>query len=104
MAKKRETRRQQRIQKALRDRYGHHLWVMKIHGGPFQKEGVGDLMGCVYGLAYMFEIKEPDGTASQIQIETIKDFRRAGGIANIIEEPEEAILSIDRALARSGIR
>ena len=102
MAQKRETRRQQRIQKTLKARYGKDLWIFKVHGGPFQKDGIGDLLGFVFGLGFCFEVKEPDGEASEIQKETIKDQKRAGAITAIIEEPEEAIRLIDRALARAG--
>ena len=102
MAKKRETRRQQRIQRALKARYGKDLWVFKVHGGPFQKDGIGDLLGFVCGLGFCFEVKEPDGEESEIQRETIKDQKRAGAIAAFIEEPDEAIRLIDRALARAG--
>jgi hypothetical protein len=102
VAKKRETRRQERIQNALRKRYGRNIWLFKVHGGPFQKDGIGDLMGVVHGLGFMFEVKEPDGEESELQKETLSDFRAAGGIAAFIEEPEEAIRRIDRALARAG--
>ena len=102
MAKKRETKRQQKIQRALRARYGSDLWIMKVHGGPFQKDGIGDLMGIVCGLGFMFEVKEPDGDESELQKETLKDFRKAGGMATFIEEADEAIKIIDRALARAG--
>lgn len=102
MAKKRETLRVARIRKALKKEYGSKLWCFKVHGGPFQQDGIGDIMGVVYGLGFMFEVKEPDGTASRLQEETIEDYKFAGGIAAIILEPEEAIALIDKALARAG--
>jgi len=101
MAKKRETRRQLNIRKEFKKRYGNNLWCFKVHGGPFQRDGIGDIIGVVFGLAFMFEVKEPDGTASPIQLETIKDFRAAGGIAEVIVEVDEAFKLIDRALARA---
>ena len=102
MARKRETKRQQKIQRALRARYGSDLWIMKVHGGPFQKDGIGDLIGIVCGLGFMFEVKEPDGEERELQRETLKDFRKAGGMATFIEDADEAIKIIDRALARAG--
>lgn len=110
MAKKRETRRQQKIQRALRKEYGKNIWMMKVHGGPFQKDGVGDLLGVVFGIGFMFEVKEPDGTASEIQLETIEDFRTAGGIGAVILEADEAIelinerCGVNRFVARTATR
>ncbi len=101
MAKKAETRRQQRIRKRLKERYGKKQWNFKVHGGPFQQDGIGDIMGVVHGFGFMFEVKEPNGTASPLQIETVKDYKAAGGIAAIIQEPEEAIDLIDKTLARA---
>lgn len=101
MAKKRETRRQQKIRRALKAKYGHDQWNFKVHGGPFQQDGIGDIMGVVHGFGFMFEVKEPDGEASEIQIETVADYKRAGGIAAIIETADEAIRLIDRTLARA---
>jgi hypothetical protein len=74
---------------------------MKVHGGPFQKDGVGDLLGVLKGIGFMFEVKEPDGHESELQKETLDDYREAGGIAAFIEEPEEAIRILDRALAKA---
>lgn len=101
MARKRETRRQQNIRKAFKRKYGRNLWCFKVHGGPFQQDGIGDIVGVVHGLGFMFEVKEPDGTPSEIQEETVQDFKDAGGIAAIIVEVDEAFRLIDRALARA---
>lgn len=100
MAKKRETRRQQKIRKALKARY-KRLWCFKVHGGPFQQDGIGDIMGVVEGFGFMFEVKEPDGEASPIQEETVDDYIEAGGIAAIIVEASEAFELIDKTLARA---
>lgn len=99
MAKKRESKRQLRIQKALRREYGEELFVFKVHGNPFQRSGIPDLIGCVYGLMFAFEIKEPDGSPSQIQLETISDIRKSGGIAHVIEEDDEALWILKAAIA-----
>lgn len=99
MAKKRESRRQLRIQKALRREYGEELFIFKVHGGPFMAAGLPDLIGCVRGLFFAFEVKEPDGTPSALQLEIIADIIKAGGCAGIVVEPEDAIDFIDRAMA-----
>jgi hypothetical protein len=101
MTKKRETRRQKRIQKILKKKYRGYLFIFKVHGGPFQKAGLPDLIGCVHGMFFGFEVKEEDGDASELQLETLIDIRAAGGIAGIIEEPEDAIYLVEQAIRLS---
>lgn len=66
-------------------------WWIKIHGGWFQESGLPDLFGCVEGFFFAFEVKEPDGTTSEIQKETMKDIRKAGGCSIAVITREEAI-------------
>jgi hypothetical protein len=69
MAKKKETRLQQKIKKDLVAAVGGK-WV-KIHGGPFQEAGLADLDGVVQGLSFRFEVKVPiEGAPSELQLET----------------------------------
>lgn len=102
MAKKRETRRQQKIRKALQKEFRESWWV-KIHGGWFQDAGIPDLLGCVMGLFFGFEVKEPDGEASPIQLENIGDIQDAGGVSCEIETPEQAIRIVYAALREAGL-
>jgi hypothetical protein len=104
MAQKRETRRQRKIQSALRRRFGIEIWFFKVHGGPFQKSGIPDLVGVCRGLFFGFEIKEEDGGLSAIQIETILDIGEAGGLALAILTPQEAIDALEYALGRAKSR
>jgi hypothetical protein len=98
MGKQRESRRQARIRKTILKEYGDHAWFFKVHGGPFQSSGLPDLIGTVYGIFFGFEVKEPeDGEPTELQLETIADIIRAGGVAGIIEQPEEALALIREA-------
>lgn len=101
MAAKPETRRQRKIRKALQKEFPGSWWK-KIHGGWFQDAGIPDLIGCVMGLFFGFEVKEPDGDISPIQVENIIDISRAGGVSTAIVEPEEAIGIVYYALRRAG--
>lgn len=101
MAKKRESRRQLKIRKGLEKEYPGSWWK-KIHGGWFQDAGIPDLIGCVHGLFFGFEVKEPDGDLDPIQEENIADIKLAGGTAYEIETLEEAILRINNALRKAG--
>lgn len=101
MAKKRETRRQQKIQKLLRKEFGRDIWFFKVHGGPFQMAGVPDILGCLRGIFFGFEVKEEDGELSDIQIEVMWDIRRAGGVARSIIDPQEAVSILRKALDKA---
>jgi hypothetical protein len=94
MTTKPESRRQRRIQKALRKRFPK-IWLFKTWGGPFQPSGLPDLLGCFNGHFFSFEVKEPGEEPSEIQLETIADIQKAGGIATVIETAEEAISTLE---------
>lgn len=97
MTKKRETRRQQRVRAALEEAFPGSYW-RKIWGGVFQQGGIADLLGCVEGLFFAFEVKEPDGTPSELQLDEIDEVIEAGGISAIIIEPREAVRLVRNAL------
>lgn len=103
MAQKRESRRQRRIRKALEKEFPGSKWK-KIHGGWFQDAGILDLIGCVQGLYFEFEVKEPDGELSVLQEERIVDITNAGGIAKEIITKEEAIKWVYVALRKAGLK
>jgi len=91
MVKKRESRRQRRMRAAMEETFGGKWW--KVHGGPFQEKGIPDLNGCIDGLYIVIEVKEEDGTLSEIQEQRLREFEEAGAIAF-------AESSIKRALTR----
>lgn len=92
MAKKPETRLQQKIRKALKERYPRSWWV-KFHGGMFSAAGVPDLLGCVNGKFFAFEVKCPGKlrTVSKIQAVVLDQLQRAGACAEAITSAEEAL-------------
>jgi hypothetical protein len=102
MAKKSESKLQQRIQKALKAEFGRSMWIVKIHGGPFQKAGIPDLIGCVHGLFFGLEVKMPDGKLSRIQDFTLSDILKAGGIAAEVTTPEQAVRILTFAVEQAG--
>lgn len=100
MAKKPESRLQQRIRKALEEEVGG--WWVKIHGGPFQDAGIPDLIGCVEGRFFALEVKCEDGRVSSIQTVTMDKIRRKGqGVAAVVLTPEEAVDVVRQALRLS---
>ncbi|MDD5354674.1 MAG: VRR-NUC domain-containing protein [bacterium] len=72
-----------KILKKLRGDYPQGWWV-KIHGGPQQERGIPDIIGCLKGKFYAFEVKQPGKAATlyqQIQLDRISD---AGGSARVV--------------------
>lgn len=96
MAKKPESRLQQKIQKALKARWPKSWWV-KFHGGPFSAAGVPDLLGCVNGKFFAFEVKCPGKlrTLSALQARVIHRLQEAGAIAAAITSTEEALALVE---------
>lgn len=104
MSKQPESRLQKRIQQALRKQVGG--WWFKVWGGPFTPAGIPDLIGCVDGMFFAFEIKVPKAVTrvSAIQLETIKDIQKAGGTSYVIISEEEAVNAVIATLARAASR
>lgn len=56
-------------------------YVIKIHVSAYQSQGEPDLVCCYRGRFIAFELKIDDNKPSALQLEKIKDIKRAGGIA-----------------------
>ena len=106
MAKKKETSLQRRIAKALR---AEGCKLFKVHGSAFQEAGQPDLMGCingqVFGIHFGFEVKVPfEGEPSDLQLQTLIEWRDVGSIACIVETPSQAVALVKAAQTASGRR
>jgi hypothetical protein len=105
MAKKAESRLQLRIRKGLQREVGGK-WF-KVHGGPFQSAGLPDLIGCVDGLFFGFEVKLPNDPKSKptaLQLATIAEYQSEGGYVCVVESLEEAVAVVRAATAASAER
>lgn len=100
MSKKPESKRQLKIRKTLEETVGGR-WK-KIHGGPFQPCML-DLVGCVQGLYFEFEVKEPGELPTTRQIYEIESIIKNGGVSMVITTPEEAINAVRKAIELSKI-
>lgn len=101
MAKQGESRVQQRIRKQLKKEVGG--WWFKVWGGPFQAAGIPDIIGCVEGTFFAFEVKRPKGKTSPIQISTMEDIiELGGGVTFVITNANEAIAAIKFRLEQVG--
>jgi hypothetical protein len=97
------------IWKAVLRRYPD-AWLLKVHGGPYQRAGVPDLVMCIDGVFIALEVKhqkpgETDEAArdrtTPIQRHEIRRINRAGGWACTVLTPDEALRAIERARERA---
>lgn len=90
--KKPETKIQESIKKHLKKTFGG-VWH-KIHGGPYQNSGIGDLIGCVNGYYFNLEVKQPkEGPKyepTELQQEEINNVNKAGGCGACVKSKEQA--------------
>lgn len=94
-----ESRLQRKIRADLEESVGGY-W-RKIHGGPFQVGGLPDILGCVQGLFFGFEVKRPGEALSELQFYEINEIQRQGGTAARVESSEQAIALVRAALSRA---
>ena len=106
MTTKPESRLQRKIHQTLEKEIGG-FWF-KVHGGPFQRSGLPDLIGSVDGLFFGLEVKCPDGDEpTPLQKKTLKQIKEKGkGIAVVVTSPQEAldIVQSVRQLSKRGRR
>lgn len=97
-----------RIWRAVRRQYPT-AWLLKVHGGAYQRSGVPDLLVCVDGLLVGIEVKERKPGESVLhararatpgQLAEIAAINRAGGCAGVVLNPEEALDLIGSAVER----
>lgn len=97
MARKPESRLQKRTQRLLQKEFGGFFF--KVSGGMFQMAGVPDLVGCVEGLFFGFELKMEGEKPKPLQIEIMRRIiEDGGGIASVIYDPQEAVDIVRKAI------
>lgn len=82
-------------------------WYFKVHGSPYQRAGVPDLLLCVEGRFIGLEVKHPKpgesedharSRATVRQRKQISDIIAAGGYAAVVVSVEEAVAAVEQAL------
>lgn len=64
-------------------------FAWKEHGGLYGTAGVPDIIACVGGRFYAFEVKTPSGRLTRLQEATLEKIRAAGGRAEKVTSVEE---------------
>lgn len=60
-------------------------WFLKYWGGgEFTKSGVPDILACVNGVFLAIEVKSPIGRPSKLQLFTIEEIKKSGGVALVL--------------------
>lgn len=73
-------------------------FAWKTHGGMYGTAGIPDIIACIDGGFYAFEVKQPGGRLTRLQEVTLKKLRAAGGVAVMVTSVDE----VKCALAEKG--
>ena len=74
-------------------------FVRKMSAGGYSESGFPDVLVIYDGLYIGLEVKRPFlGVPSPLQISTIKEIQKAGGVAAIVRMPEEAVDLVNFAM------
>lgn len=70
-------------------------FAWKTHGGMYGTAGIPDIIACIGGRFYAFEVKQPKGRLTDLQKVMIRKIRAAGGVAARVTSVDEvaAVLS-----------
>lgn len=84
------------ILKYLRTAPGCFCW--KEHGGMYGTAGIPDIIACIEGRFFGFEVKTEDGKTTKLQEATIRKILAAGGVALVVRSVDEVRTAIDSSL------
>ena len=84
------------ILKYLKTVPGCFAW--KEHGGMYGNAGIPDIICCLRGRFYGFEVKTEDGEPTKLQEATIRKIQNAGGTALVVRSVDEVRAVINGSL------
>ncbi|MDB2128002.1 VRR-NUC domain-containing protein [Enterocloster clostridioformis] len=73
-------------------------FAWKTHGGMYGTAGIPDIIACIDGGFYAFEVKQLGGRLTRLQEVTLDKLRAAGGVAVMVTSVDE----VKCALAEKG--
>jgi len=79
-----------KIIKALELKFPY-AFVMKTHGGAFQRSGIPDLYVSIRGKSVWIEIKRPGADTTALQKSKLEQIANTGTLCGTVESPERAI-------------
>lgn len=75
-----------------------NCFFWKEHGGMYGTAGIPDIIACIDGHFYGFEVKTETGKPTELQKATIRKILRAGGTAAVVRSVEEVRALVEGAL------
>lgn len=66
-----------------------NCFFWKEYGGMYGTAGIPDIIACIDGRFYGFEVKTDEGTPTKLQLATIRKINAAGGIAQVVRSVED---------------
>ena len=64
-------------------------FAWKEHGGIYGTAGIPDIVACIDGKFYAFEVKTPVGKTTKLQEATIRKILACGGTASVVRSVDE---------------
>lgn len=64
-------------------------FAWKEHGGMYGTAGIPDIIACINGKFYAFEVKTAIGKTTALQDATIRKIKNSGGYAGIVRSAED---------------
>ena len=84
------------IMKYLKTVPGCFCW--KEHGGMYGTAGIPDIIACINGRFFGFEVKTEDGKPTKLQEATIRKILAAGGTALVVRSVNEVRTVVNGSL------
>lgn len=71
-------------------------WWFNVHGGPYQKAGVPDILGCYNGIFIAIEVKCPGNEPTTLQSKTMQEIKESGGHVGVAYNVQDALRIRDK--------
>ena len=84
------------IMRYLKTVPGCFFW--KEHGGIYGTAGIPDIIACIGGHFFGFEVKTEKGKPTKLQESVIRKILAAGGTAMVVRSVEEVRAAVDSTL------
>ena len=66
-----------------------NCFCWKEHGGMYGTAGIPDVIACIGGRIFAFEVKTEEGKATALQESVLRKIQKCGGNAAIVRSVEE---------------
>lgn len=73
-------------------------FAWKEHGGMYGTAGIPDIIACIDGQFYAFEVKTPQGKTTKLQDAAIRKILACGGTASVVRSVDEVRAVINGSL------